>query len=53
MTEISLNDHFQELLQVTLQEQQDNDESAKSQYFFQDNNAMKKRCSIKHILQQQ
>ena len=37
MTEISLNEQFEELVQVTLQEQQDKDESAKSQNFFQDN----------------
>ena len=41
MTEINLNDQFEELVQVTLQEQQDNGKSAKSQNFFQDNNAIK------------
>ena len=41
MTEISLNDQFEELVQVTLQEQHDNSKSEKSQNFFQDNNAIK------------
>ena len=43
MTEISLNDQLKELVQVTLQKQQDNGKSAKSQNFFQDNNTIKKK----------
>ena len=42
MTEISLNDQFEELVLMKLQEQQqeqDNDVSAKNQDFFQDNDA--------------
>ena len=42
MTEISLNDQFEELVLMKLQEQQqeqDNDVSAKNEYFFQDNDA--------------
>ena len=43
MTEISLNEQFEELVQATMQEQQDIDESTKRQDFCQDNNAIKKK----------
>ena len=47
MTEISLNEQFKELVQLTLQEQQDNNQSAKSQNYFQDNNANEKKMQHK------
>ena len=43
MTEISLNKQFEELIQATMQEQEDIDESTKRQDFCQDNNAIKKK----------
>lgn len=48
MAEISLNDQFNELIQTTLYK--DQDESAKNQDFFQNNNAIEKKdtCSTLH-----
>lgn len=51
MTELSLNDQFEELAQVTLQKQQNKNESAKSKKYYQDNNAIKKRCRLNPTLQ--